>query len=224
MATEMAAFHAALTNVQPGAGMSEIRSAFKKRALEVHPDKGGSQEAWHLVRTAFEQLAGCEEGPKRKAPKKFKHEPVEATVQRWLGQLPREERHEMIKRHFSQAQRLLLERWIEQSSKPAQPQDTSGTQRKCQKDLGEEDMGLVGQSLRCSRSCGSLKYRASMDIMGVAVSARMCDLPAALEQLVILAAAKTSLQAATPPENLCLRSALEAAVKERGKDLQESWA
>ena len=32
-----------------------------------------------------------QEGPKRKAPKKFKHEPVEATVQRWLGQLPRED-------------------------------------------------------------------------------------------------------------------------------------
>ena len=39
------------------AAMEEVKSAFKKRALQCHPDKGGSTESFHLVYHAFEILA-----------------------------------------------------------------------------------------------------------------------------------------------------------------------
>ena len=39
------------------ATFDEIKSAFKRQALQVHPDKGGSKEAFHLVHQALEILA-----------------------------------------------------------------------------------------------------------------------------------------------------------------------
>ena len=42
------------------ATLDEIKLAFKRRALHVHPDKGGSEEAFHLVYHAFETLADPE--------------------------------------------------------------------------------------------------------------------------------------------------------------------
>ncbi len=35
--------------VDRNANLDEIKSAFKRRALQVHPDKGGSKDAFHLV-------------------------------------------------------------------------------------------------------------------------------------------------------------------------------
>ena len=46
--------------VERCATFDEIKLAFKKRALQVHPDKGGSKEAFHLVYHAFETLADPE--------------------------------------------------------------------------------------------------------------------------------------------------------------------
>eukprot|EP00435_Cladocopium_sp_Y103_P048366 s217_g14.t1 len=43
--------------VDQHATLDEIKLAFKKRALQVHPDKGGSKEAFHLVYEALETLA-----------------------------------------------------------------------------------------------------------------------------------------------------------------------
>ena len=42
------------------ATLDEIKWAFKKRALQVHPDKGGSKEAFHLVYEALETLVDPE--------------------------------------------------------------------------------------------------------------------------------------------------------------------
>eukprot|EP00435_Cladocopium_sp_Y103_P073560 s590_g44.t1 len=42
---------------QEDATVDEIKAAFKRRALEVHPDKGGSKEAFHQVYQAFETLS-----------------------------------------------------------------------------------------------------------------------------------------------------------------------
>ena len=42
--------------VDRNATVDEIKLAFKKRALLVHPDKGGSKEAFHLVYQALEIL------------------------------------------------------------------------------------------------------------------------------------------------------------------------
>ena len=46
--------------VEQDATLDEIKVAFKKRALQVHPDKGGSKEAFHLVYQALEILADPE--------------------------------------------------------------------------------------------------------------------------------------------------------------------
>ncbi|CAE8718833.1 unnamed protein product, partial [Polarella glacialis] len=42
---------------EPGALFAELRACFKRRALSVHPDKGGSKEAFQQVLAAFETLA-----------------------------------------------------------------------------------------------------------------------------------------------------------------------
>ena len=46
--------------VTPNASLDEIKLAFKRRALQVHPDKGGSKEAFHSVYEALETLADPE--------------------------------------------------------------------------------------------------------------------------------------------------------------------
>ena len=43
--------------VDQDATFDEIKLAFKRRALQVHPDKGGSKEEFHLVYQALETLA-----------------------------------------------------------------------------------------------------------------------------------------------------------------------
>ena len=48
-------FYAALL-VDPSASADEIKLAFKRRALQVHPDKGGSKEAFHVVYQALQTL------------------------------------------------------------------------------------------------------------------------------------------------------------------------
>ena len=42
--------------VDQNATLDEIKVAFKRRALQVHPDKGGSKEEFHLVYAALETL------------------------------------------------------------------------------------------------------------------------------------------------------------------------
>ena len=46
-----------ILEVDKSATLEEIKLAFKRRALQVHPDKGGSKEAFHLVYEALETLA-----------------------------------------------------------------------------------------------------------------------------------------------------------------------
>eukprot|EP00435_Cladocopium_sp_Y103_P036900 s811_g9.t1 len=46
--------------VDRNAPLEEIKLAFKRRALQVHPDKGGNKEAFHLVYQALETLANPE--------------------------------------------------------------------------------------------------------------------------------------------------------------------
>eukprot|EP00438_Fugacium_kawagutii_P023854 Skav233768 [mRNA] locus=scaffold780:22559:24241:- [translate_table: standard] len=46
--------------VDPTATVDEIKLAFKRRALQVHPDKGGNKEAFHLAYQALETLSDPE--------------------------------------------------------------------------------------------------------------------------------------------------------------------
>lgn len=48
----------AVLGLQLDASIAEIRAAYKRRALEVHPDKGGSSAEFQLVLAAFEQFRG----------------------------------------------------------------------------------------------------------------------------------------------------------------------
>ena len=43
--------------VNKTATLDEIKVAFKRRALQVHPDKGGTKEEFHLVYQALETLS-----------------------------------------------------------------------------------------------------------------------------------------------------------------------
>ena len=52
--TQMSLYDALL--VDQNATSEEIKLAFKRRALQVHPDKGGSKEEFHLVYQALETL------------------------------------------------------------------------------------------------------------------------------------------------------------------------
>ena len=45
-----------ILGVAEGAGMDEIRSAYRRRALETHPDRGGSAEDFIKVQAAYEML------------------------------------------------------------------------------------------------------------------------------------------------------------------------
>ena len=76
--------------VEQTATLDEIKLAFKKRVLQVHPDKGGSKEAFHLVYQALETLAdpqarrnyddalaSCESRPGPVGKRRQKRGPVE---------------------------------------------------------------------------------------------------------------------------------------------------
>lgn len=44
-----------ILGLEPGATLSEIKRAYRARALETHPDRGGSAEAFRSVQTAYER-------------------------------------------------------------------------------------------------------------------------------------------------------------------------
>lgn len=49
--------HFETLGVSPLASLQEIRAAYLKRALELHPDKGGSKAAFQKLVAAFEALS-----------------------------------------------------------------------------------------------------------------------------------------------------------------------
>ena len=179
-----------ILQVEPIASLDEIKLAFKKRALQVHPDKGGSKEAFHLVYEALETLAdplarkkydhalasgkAGNIGPERQEPhtgkkktKKAARKPGPSTAKKahscgrtestpqdpqasqskmskqtkllirirdLLKKLPRELRNDVFTKQFSQQQRLILEKWMvdtsyEDSEAPKVPVDKTSMQQ-----------------------------------------------------------------------------------------------
>jgi len=53
--------------VQSGANVDELRKAYRKRALETHPDRGGHAEAFLAVQRSYERLVARAKKPRRKA-------------------------------------------------------------------------------------------------------------------------------------------------------------
>lgn len=50
-------YHSVL-GVSPGASQDEIKKAYRKKAMEHHPDKGGDEEQFKKVTEAYEVLSG----------------------------------------------------------------------------------------------------------------------------------------------------------------------
>ena len=177
----MASFYDVL-QVDQNASLDEIKVAFKRRALQVHPDKGGSKEQFHLVYQALETLADpkarktydsravsltkptgktttatcrspfttCGVRHERtKAPGKAQAKKDTARskqtscppkmgqsgglsdsselqtkilirIHRFLKDLPRDVRSMVLSHEFSQQQRLILEKWMVETSPTAQ--------------------------------------------------------------------------------------------------------
>jgi len=44
-----------ILEVQPWANADQIKEAYRKKAMEVHPDKGGTSEMFNRVQTAYQQ-------------------------------------------------------------------------------------------------------------------------------------------------------------------------
>jgi len=58
---------ASILGVTGDATPDDIKRAYRERALETHPDRGGDPEAFRAVQRAYEQLAArAAEGPRRK--------------------------------------------------------------------------------------------------------------------------------------------------------------
>ena len=86
--------------LQPGASDAEIKQAFRRLALDQHPDRGGDAEAFIAVRTAYEELTqrrdfwmrrpSCESGHDR-GRSSFEqdfHEAWEQAIRRVRSTLP----------------------------------------------------------------------------------------------------------------------------------------
>ena len=54
-----------ILGLEPGALPSAVRTAYKKRALETHPDQGGDADTFREVQRAYERLRD-RAGPKRR--------------------------------------------------------------------------------------------------------------------------------------------------------------
>jgi hypothetical protein len=52
--------------LEPGATPSEVKSAFRKRALATHPDRGGRAEDFVAVQRSYEKLVKLAARPKRR--------------------------------------------------------------------------------------------------------------------------------------------------------------
>jgi preprotein translocase subunit Sec63 len=47
-----------ILGIPAGSGPDQIKTAYRRRALETHPDKGGDQKDFIQVKTAYELLTG----------------------------------------------------------------------------------------------------------------------------------------------------------------------
>jgi hypothetical protein len=56
----------AILGLQAGASTPEIKTAFKKRALETHPDRGGSAAEFRILHAAYETALKRRARPTRK--------------------------------------------------------------------------------------------------------------------------------------------------------------
>ena len=193
------------------ATLDEIKLAFKRRALQVHPDKGGSKESFHLVYQAFETLAdprarkahdqGLQQqvrakpkaGPKARRPcKRAAGDGVQEGQAKillklydLLKRLPRDARNNVIESSFSQRQRVLLERWIvdlREEQEEAQPQNLQ---------LSGEQQGNLAMEVRSERR--PKKRSKAVHVRGISSVGRGCYRATVMFDTVGVAATSSSL-------------------------------
>ena len=276
----MASFYDVL-QVDQNASLDEIKVAFKRRALQVHPDKGGSKEEFHLVYQALETLADPKARKTYDSTEKTKptgtkttgrspfttgvrHERTKAPgkaqakkdtprsrqtsgpskmgqsggpsdsselqtkilikIHGLLKDLPRDVRSIVLSHEFSQQQRLILEKWMVETSPSAPaklgPKQLSNEDEESQKDKGHEPcqaLALLPSTKFNQRAASSRKrrkrgavsvsrgvvgcvkkikaaYRACICFDAIEIYTGQSDLPTALEYLVILTTMKQKMQ------------------------------
>lgn len=69
---------------RPGAGPAEVRQAWRRRALETHPDLGGDADEFSLARQAFVQLRSTPAIGGRAPPVVVRRLGPPALARRWL--------------------------------------------------------------------------------------------------------------------------------------------
>ena len=52
--------------LEPGSDHEEIKKAYRQRALETHPDRGGEASAFRAVQKAYEKLSGAPKKPRKR--------------------------------------------------------------------------------------------------------------------------------------------------------------
>eukprot|EP00438_Fugacium_kawagutii_P005848 Skav231078 [mRNA] locus=scaffold524:379437:380946:- [translate_table: standard] len=237
-----------------------IRQAFKRRALQVHPDKGGSPEAFHLVYEALETLSDPEGSGRGSGTPRDKSGPVKFVgarqllkIHTLLKKLPRELRLEVIQKEFSQQQRVLLEEWMvtrqrteehtgpaedpryktEATDKgnccdtlalsthfnPGQPVRHATKQSKARRRIGVSNMRGISSAGKTSHN-----YRAAVHFDYVNVYARDCDLPTAVDYLLILTSTRQKMLSCGDTDGTFeerMEKALLSSAKEQGRPVEE---
>lgn len=125
----------AALGVLPLATAAEVRTAYLKRALQAHPDKGGAVNEFRDVVAAFERLSrvplSCAAGPsaatgrarsrspRRRRPQKLfnaRREDSRSRFCRWLHsfllQLPPAKRRGIVEQRMDPSQRAELTKWM----------------------------------------------------------------------------------------------------------------
>jgi hypothetical protein len=69
--------------VAPGATEDEVRRAWRRRAFETHPDRGGDEAAFDVVRQAFAHLCTRPAGQHGAAPVLVRRLGAGASALRW---------------------------------------------------------------------------------------------------------------------------------------------
>lgn len=69
--------------VVPGAGPDEVRQAWRRRALETHPDRGGDEASFGLVYQAFVRLTAGMAGENGPDPVLVRRMGAAALALRW---------------------------------------------------------------------------------------------------------------------------------------------
>jgi hypothetical protein len=60
----------AILEIEPGASVAAIKRAYRRRALETHPDRGGDPEIFRAVQRAYERAVDKQQKQDKRPKKK----------------------------------------------------------------------------------------------------------------------------------------------------------